>query len=80
MNSLTTIRQATESDFKAILTVFQAAVEPEENYVFTSNANHDDIFAYWFGSGITSYVIEVDRQIAGIAKITPQPFQGEVTE
>jgi L-amino acid N-acyltransferase YncA len=67
----TVIHQATESDFEAILPVFRAAVEPEENYVFTGNASRDDIFAYWFASGITSYVIEVDRKIAGIAKISP---------
>jgi ribosomal protein S18 acetylase RimI-like enzyme len=67
----TVIYQATEADFKLILPVFRAAVEPEENYVFTSNASHDDIFAYWFAPGITSYVIEIDQKLAGIAKITP---------
>lgn len=70
MNS-TMIYKATEDDFEAILPVFQAAIEPEENYVFTKNASRDDIFAYWFAPGITSYVIEVTRKIAGIAKITP---------
>jgi ribosomal protein S18 acetylase RimI-like enzyme len=67
----TVIHQAMEADFEAILPVFQAAVEPEENYVFTKNASRDDIFAYWFAPGITSYVLEIDRKIAGVAKITP---------
>jgi ribosomal protein S18 acetylase RimI-like enzyme len=67
----TTIRQATESDFEAMLPVFLCAVAPEENYVFTPNASHEDIFAYWFAPKIITYVIEVDRAIAGMAKLTP---------
>jgi hypothetical protein len=42
----TTIRQATESDFEAMLPVFLSAVAPEENYVFTPSASHEDIFAW----------------------------------
>ncbi len=54
----TTIRQATESDFEAMLPVFLSAITPEENYVFTTNASREDIFAYWFAPKITTYVIE----------------------
>ncbi|MGL5871116.1 MAG: GNAT family N-acetyltransferase [Xenococcaceae cyanobacterium] len=67
----TTIRQATESDFEAMLPVFLSAVAPEENYVFTTNASREDIFAYWFAPKIITYAIEVDGTIAGMAKLTP---------
>jgi ribosomal protein S18 acetylase RimI-like enzyme len=66
-----TIRQATESDFEAILPVFLSAVAPEENYVFTINASREDIFAYWFAPKIITYVIEVAGKLAGVAKLTP---------
>lgn len=67
----TTIRQATESDFETMLPVFLSAITPEENYVFTTNASREDIFAYWFAPNITTYVIEVEQTIAGMAKLTP---------
>lgn len=63
------IRPALESDFTAMWPIFQQVVEPGTTYVFASNTSCEDAFAYWFASGVTSYVAEDDGQVVGMYKL-----------
>ena len=63
------IRQAEKSDFEEMWSIFQAVVASGESYVFSPEATQDDAWEYWFGRGVTSYVAEIDGQIAGMYKL-----------
>jgi len=49
--------------------IFQAVVQSESTYVFAAHVSRDDAYAYWFGSGVTSYVAEEDGRIVGMYKL-----------
>lgn len=63
------IRRAIGADFESVWRIFQAVIEPEDTYVFSSDTSREDAFFYWFGGGITSYIVEQDHQIAGMYKL-----------
>lgn len=63
------IRRAIESDFNSIWQIFKAVIELGDTYVFDSNTSRDDVFEYWFGAGVISYVAEEEGQIIGMYKL-----------
>lgn len=62
------IRRAVESDFDAMWPIFQAVIADGATYIFAADTSYADAFAFWFGSGSTSYVAEEDEKIVGMYK------------
>ncbi len=54
------IRRAKESDFPQMLPIFRDVVEGGDTYDFEETASDQDAFDYWFGKGVTSFVMEDD--------------------
>ena len=50
------IRRASEADFEAMWSIFQAVVATGDTYVFSPTTRRQDGHAYWFGPGTTSFV------------------------
>jgi ribosomal protein S18 acetylase RimI-like enzyme len=65
------IRPAREADFDLMWPIFQAVVASGDTYPFAPGTPRETAFAYWFGPGITSYVVEDDGRIVGMYKIIP---------
>lgn len=65
------IRRAIEADFESIWQIFKAVIELGDTYVFHPNTDRKDAFSYWFGDKIISYVAEIENQIGGMYKLTP---------
>lgn len=63
------IRRAKESDFPQMLPIFREVVEGGDTYDFEETASDQDAFEYWFGKGVTSFVMEDEGKILGFYKI-----------
>lgn len=63
------IRRASKSDFESIWSIFQVVIEPGDTYVFAPDTSRDDAFEYWFGTGVKTFVVEDEEQIAGMYKL-----------
>lgn len=63
------IRRAKESDFPQMLPIFREVIEGGDTYDFEETASDQDAFDYWFGKGVTSFVMEDDGKILGFYKI-----------
>jgi L-amino acid N-acyltransferase YncA len=63
------IRRATEGDFAAMWPIFQAVIASGTTYVFDPATSAEDARAYWFGPGVSSYVIEQDGRVIGMYKL-----------
>jgi L-amino acid N-acyltransferase YncA len=59
------IRPATATDSDAIWSIFQAVIAPGDTYAFDPAMSRRDALAYWFQSGIWTYVAERDGEIVG---------------
>ena len=55
------IRRAKESDFPQMLPIFREVIEGGDTYDFEETASDQDAFDYWFGKGVTSFVMESDE-------------------
>ena len=55
------IRKATEADFLQMLPIFREVIEGGDTYDFEETATDQDAFEYWFGKGVTSFVMESDE-------------------
>lgn len=64
-----TIRHATDADFEPMAKLFRLVIASGETYVFVEDTSQDDVRAYWFGPGITSYVAEEDGRVVGMYKL-----------
>ena len=53
-----TIRPALPADFDAMWPIFQAVVSAGTTYFFVPDTTPEEAFAYWFGTGIQSFVAE----------------------
>lgn len=51
------IRKAKESDFSQMLPIFREVIEGGDTYDFEETASDQDAFEYWFGKGVTSFVM-----------------------
>jgi L-amino acid N-acyltransferase YncA len=63
------IRSASNTDFEAMWPIFKAVVEAGETYVFSAQTSRDDAYAYWFGTGILTYVAEEEGRVLGMYKL-----------
>jgi L-amino acid N-acyltransferase YncA len=63
------IQRAAESDFAAMWQIFQAVIASETTYVFAPQTSYEDAFAYWFGTGVASYVAKDADRIVGMFKL-----------
>lgn len=63
------IRRALESDFAAMWPIFQAVIADGATYIFAAETSDQDAFAFWFGPGASSYVVEEDGKIVGMYKV-----------
>jgi L-amino acid N-acyltransferase YncA len=63
------ICRAIESDFPSIWNIFKTVIEPGDTYVFDANTSREAAFAYWFETGVTTYVAELENQIVGMYKL-----------
>jgi L-amino acid N-acyltransferase YncA len=66
-----TIRRATASDVAAIWKIFQAVVAPGDTYAFMPDTTEQDALAYFLSPGVIAYVAELDGNVIGIYKLTP---------
>jgi ribosomal protein S18 acetylase RimI-like enzyme len=62
------IRRASESDFAAMWPIFQAVVHSGTTYIHSAETSYADAFAFWFGSGVTTYIAEESGRIVGMYK------------
>jgi|SRR5215510_1842786 len=62
------IRRASEADFDAMWSIFQAVVATGDTYVFAPATSRQDCHAYWFGPGMTSFVATDGLRILGMYK------------
>ncbi|RQO36394.1 hypothetical protein DBR37_08775 [Herminiimonas sp. KBW02] len=63
------LRRARETDFGAMLPIFQKVLAPGVSDVFAADIRYDDACTYWFASGVRSYVAENDGHIIGMYKL-----------
>lgn len=63
------IRKAVESDFPKMLPIFREVIEGGDTYDFEETASDQDAFDYWFGKGVTSFVMAEGEKILGFYKI-----------
>lgn len=63
------IRKALETDFPNILPIFHEIIQGGDTYDFEETASEKDAFEYWFGKGVTSFVMEDEGKILGFYKI-----------
>lgn len=50
------IRPAAPADFEAIWAIFEQVVAAGDTYTFAAGSDRETCRAYWFGSGVTSFV------------------------
>ena len=65
------VRPALASDADAMWRIFQAVVAGGDTYVFAPDTDRDVAIAYFMGSGISSWVAELEGQVAGMYKLIP---------
>jgi len=69
------IRKATPDDFPQMLPIFREVIQGGDTYDFEETASDQDAYDYWFGKGVTSFVMEeesengADTKILGFYKI-----------
>lgn len=63
------IRKALETDFPNMLPIFHEIIKGGDTYDFEETASEKDAFEYWFGKGVTSFVMEDEGKILGFYKI-----------
>ncbi len=63
------IRRATTEDFSQMLPIFREVIEGGDTYDFEETASDQDAFDYWFGKGVTSFVMVEGDQVLGFYKI-----------
>lgn len=65
------IRKANPEDFTQMLPIFRQVIEGGDTYDFEETATDQDAFDYWFGKGVSSFVMEENGQVLGFYKIIP---------
>lgn len=63
------IRRAVPEDFPQMLPIFREVIEGGDTYDFEETANDQDAYDYWFGKGVTSFVMVEGDQVLGFYKI-----------
>lgn len=63
------IRSAIDLDWPQMWAIFRAVVVGGDTYVFAPDTPEADARAYWFGSGIASFVAVDDEQVLGMYKL-----------
>ena len=63
------IRKAIPEDFPQMLPIFREVVEGGDTYDFEETASDQDAYDYWFGKGVTSFVMVEGDQVLGFYKI-----------
>lgn len=63
------IRRAIPEDFPQMLPIFREVVEGGDTYDFEETASDQDAYDYWFGKGVTSFVMVEGDQVLGFYKI-----------
>jgi L-amino acid N-acyltransferase YncA/8-oxo-dGTP pyrophosphatase MutT (NUDIX family) len=66
-----TLRPARSSDADAIWRIFHQVVVPGDTYVFAADTPRADAEEYFLTPGITTFVAELDGQVAGFYKLIP---------
>ena len=51
------IRKATPDDFPQMLPIFREVIQGGDTYDFEETASDQDAFDYWFGKGVSSWVM-----------------------
>jgi L-amino acid N-acyltransferase YncA len=64
-----TIRAVTEADFEAMWAIFRDVTATGDTYTFGPDTPREDVFAYWFGPGVVSYVAEGGGRVVGMYRI-----------
>ncbi len=59
------IRRASDADFEAMWSIFQAAVATGDTYVFAPTTSRQECHAYWFGPGITTFAFSMAKGARG---------------
>lgn len=59
------IRKATPEDFPQMLPIFREVIQGGDTYDFEETASDQDAYDYWFGKGVTSFVMEETVSDAG---------------
>lgn len=59
------LRRAIPDDFPQMLPIFREVIEGGDTYDFEETASDQDAYDYWFGKGVTSFVMEETVSDAG---------------
>ena len=66
------VRPATENDFNAMWTIFQAHVAEGETYAHGPETSREDCYDYWFGPQVDTYVaVKGNERVLGMYKLQP---------
>jgi len=67
------IRKAVREDFSDILPIFREVIEAGDTYDFEETVTDQEVFDYWFGEGINSFVLEdcETGKVIGFYRIIP---------
>ncbi|MEP7044845.1 MAG: GNAT family N-acetyltransferase [Dokdonella sp.] len=63
------IRPAEADDADAIWSIFHAVVAAGDSYVFAPDTPRDEALAYWFGTGIASFVAVDGERVLGLYRL-----------
>jgi len=63
------IRPAAPRDADAIWAIFRRVVAGRDTYAFHPDTSRDEGVGYWFGEGITSFVVDIDGHVVGMYKL-----------
>jgi L-amino acid N-acyltransferase YncA len=66
------IRPATDADFNAMWTIFQAHIAQGETFAHGAGTSREDAYEYWFAPGGTTYVAtRGEERLLGMYKLQP---------
>jgi L-amino acid N-acyltransferase YncA len=64
------IRPATREDFHEMLAIFRKVLAAGDSYVLSAETPVREVYGYWFGAGIDSWVAEEDGRVVGMGRLT----------
>lgn len=67
------MREATESDFESIWSIFQQVVSAGDTYAYERDTSKEDAFKIWMQAPRQTYVVEDEGNVLGTYYIKTNP-------
>lgn len=64
-----TIKPASKNDFEPIYEIFKTLVSNKDSFVYEPHTSKEDVYDFWFGKGITTFVAEDRGWVLGAYKL-----------